>query len=176
MKVTERSNHPFWLPTIIELKELNWSCKHMKKFRSSQPCISINFCTGSSSPKWVSLNSLAKHDPIYSYRLLPEQLIKSVLQNSENSYSENFKSHEKVMEFFFSKVAGYNLTKKGLYQRFFHMKFVKHFWTVFLLGQFLVNDSVSFMPSSNFNSVFNAVPVFHLLHFDSCICATLSKE
>ena len=30
--------------TIIELKELNWLCKHMKNVRSSQPCISANFC------------------------------------------------------------------------------------------------------------------------------------
>ena len=29
----------------MELKELNWLCKHMKKVRSSQPCISMNFCT-----------------------------------------------------------------------------------------------------------------------------------
>ena len=29
--------------TIMELKELNWLCKHMKNVRSSQPCISMNF-------------------------------------------------------------------------------------------------------------------------------------
>ena len=29
----------------MELKELNWLCKHMKNFRSSQPCTSMNFCT-----------------------------------------------------------------------------------------------------------------------------------
>ena len=35
----------------------------------------------------------------------------------------------KVMEFFFSKVAGYNLTKNGLHERFIHVKFVKLFRT-----------------------------------------------
>ena len=29
--------------TIMELKELNWLCKHMKNVRSSQPCMSMNF-------------------------------------------------------------------------------------------------------------------------------------
>ena len=56
-KVTERSNHSFLLfdesrfsdiPAIIELKELNSWCKHMKNVRSSQPCISKNFSTDSS--------------------------------------------------------------------------------------------------------------------------------
>ena len=40
------------------------------------------------------------------------------------------------MEFFFSKVAGYNLTKKGLHQRFFPVKFVKLFRAVFNQGNF----------------------------------------
>ena len=31
--------------TIIELRELNGLCKHMKNVRSSQPCILMNFCT-----------------------------------------------------------------------------------------------------------------------------------
>ena len=31
--------------TIMELKELNCWCKHMKNVRSSQPFISTNFCT-----------------------------------------------------------------------------------------------------------------------------------
>ena len=31
--------------TIIELKELNWLCKHTKNVRSSQPFTSMNFCT-----------------------------------------------------------------------------------------------------------------------------------
>ena len=30
---------------IMELKELNRLCKHMKNVRSSQPRISMNFCT-----------------------------------------------------------------------------------------------------------------------------------
>ena len=30
---------------IMELKELNWLCKHIKNVRPSQPCISMNFCT-----------------------------------------------------------------------------------------------------------------------------------
>ena len=54
-KATERSNHSFLLAiwwtsfsdicTIMELKELNWLCKHMKNVRSSQPCFSMNICT-----------------------------------------------------------------------------------------------------------------------------------
>ena len=36
-----------------------------------------------------------------------------------------------MMEIFFSKVAGYNVTKKGLHQSFFAVKFVKHFREVF---------------------------------------------
>ena len=31
--------------TIMELKKLNWQCKHMKNVRSHQPCISKNFST-----------------------------------------------------------------------------------------------------------------------------------
>ena len=31
--------------TIIELKWLNWLCKYMKNVRSSQPGVSVNFCT-----------------------------------------------------------------------------------------------------------------------------------
>ena len=31
--------------TITELKELNWLFKHMENVRSSQPIISMNFCT-----------------------------------------------------------------------------------------------------------------------------------
>ena len=31
--------------TTMELKELNWLCKHMKNVRSCQPCISMNVCT-----------------------------------------------------------------------------------------------------------------------------------
>ena len=55
VKFTERSNHSFLPPiwwtrfsdicTIIELKEFNWLCKHVKNVRSSQPCILMNFCT-----------------------------------------------------------------------------------------------------------------------------------
>ena len=40
---------------IIELKELHWLCKHIKNVRSSQSCVSINFCTESSSSMWLSL-------------------------------------------------------------------------------------------------------------------------
>ena len=59
-KVTERSNPSFLLfdesrfsdiSAIIELKELNSLCKRMKNFRSSQPCISKNFCTEFSKAK-----------------------------------------------------------------------------------------------------------------------------
>ena len=55
VKVTERSNHSFYclfdesrfsdICRIMELKELNSLCKHMKNVRCSQPCISMNFCT-----------------------------------------------------------------------------------------------------------------------------------
>ena len=41
-----------------------------------------------------------------------------------------------VMQFFFSKVAAYNLTKKELRQRFFPVKFVKIFRTVFNIATF----------------------------------------
>ena len=41
--------------TIIELKEINWLCKHMENVIGSQPCISMNFCTESSYSTWVSL-------------------------------------------------------------------------------------------------------------------------
>ena len=41
-----------------------------------------------------------------------------------------------MVEFFFSKFAGYNLTKKGLHQRFFPVKFVKLFRAVFNQGNF----------------------------------------
>ena len=44
--------------TIKELKELNWLWRHMKNVRSSQPCISMNVCTESSSSIWVSLIEL----------------------------------------------------------------------------------------------------------------------
>ena len=46
------------------------------------------------------------------------------------------KSCKRVMQFFFSKVAAYNLTKKGLHQRFFPVKFVKLFRTVFNIATF----------------------------------------
>ena len=46
------------------------------------------------------------------------------------------KSCKKVTEFFFSKVAGYNLTKTGFHQRFFPVKFVKLFRAVFNQGNF----------------------------------------
>ena len=46
------------------------------------------------------------------------------------------KSCKKVMEFFFSNVAGYNLIKKGLHQRFFPVKVVKLFRAVFNQGNF----------------------------------------
>ena len=52
VRVTERGNHLFFCPfdesrfadtcTIIEWKELNWLCKHMKNVRSSQSGISMN--------------------------------------------------------------------------------------------------------------------------------------
>ena len=37
-----------------------WLCKYMKNVRSSQPCISMNFCTESSSSTWTSLSWLIK--------------------------------------------------------------------------------------------------------------------
>ena len=46
------------------------------------------------------------------------------------------KSCKRVMQFFFSKVAAYNLTKKGIHQRFFPVKFVKLFRTVFNIATF----------------------------------------
>ena len=46
-------------------------------------------------------------------------------------FLDKVKSCKKRMEFFFSKVSGYNLTKKGHHQRFFPVKFVKLFRAVF---------------------------------------------
>ena len=46
------------------------------------------------------------------------------------------KSCKRAMQFLFSKVAAYNLTKKGLHQRFFPVKFVKLFRTVFNIATF----------------------------------------
>ena len=70
VKVPERSNHLFLLSiwwtrysdicTIIELKELNWLCKHMKNVRSSQPCISMNFVLNSAKHKFLSHVSIVK--------------------------------------------------------------------------------------------------------------------
>ena len=47
----------FWQCNIYT--EINWLCKHRKKVRSSQTCISINFCTKLSKTKfslWVLLS------------------------------------------------------------------------------------------------------------------------
>ena len=44
---------------------------------------------------------------------------------------ERVNSCTKMMDFFFSKVSGYNLIKNGLHQRLFPMKFVKLFRTDF---------------------------------------------
>ena len=44
----------------------------------------------------------------------------------------------------FSKAAGYNLTKERLNERFFHIEFVRTCHNGNLLGQLLMNDSVSF--------------------------------
>ena len=41
---------------IIELKELNWLCKHMKNVRSSQPCISMNFVLNSVKQKFAHVS------------------------------------------------------------------------------------------------------------------------
>ena len=46
------------------------------------------------------------------------------------------KSCKRVMQFSFSKVAAHNLTKKGLHQRFFPVKFVKLVRTVFTIATF----------------------------------------
>ena len=72
-----------------------------------------------------------------------------------------------MMEFFFSKVAGYNLTKKRLHKRFFRVKFVRTCQNGYLQGQFLVNDSVSSKHVIHFTIVFNAVAKFLQLHLDS---------
>ena len=50
---------------IIELKELNWLRRHMKNNRSSQLCISMNFCTESSSSMWVSLRTIPVHFKVH---------------------------------------------------------------------------------------------------------------
>ena len=118
VKVTERSNHSFllsiwWiaffrhlydrdvealsniLGTIMELKELNWLCKHMKKVRSSQLCISMNFCTEFSKTQVFHV-SIVKASWIYEklldpYFLVVEVLRKNLLPNGEDKL-ENFES------------------------------------------------------------------------------------
>ena len=46
VKLTERGNHSFllsiwWMTFLMECVELNWLCKHAKKFRSSQAAILV---------------------------------------------------------------------------------------------------------------------------------------
>ena len=64
-KVTERSNYSFLLfgesrfsdiCTILELKEPNWLCKHMKNVRSSQTCISMNLVLTSVKHKFFHVS------------------------------------------------------------------------------------------------------------------------
>ena len=81
-----------------------------------------------------------------------------------------------MMDFFFSEVAGCNLSKKRLHERFVHAKFVRTCRNSYLLGQLLMNDSVSFRHLWDFISVLKAVAVFLPLHLDSCPCAALSKQ
>ena len=60
-------NHFFRICTIMELKELNWFCKHVRNVKSSQPYISMNFCTEFSKHKFfhVSIVKLlfVAHEP-----------------------------------------------------------------------------------------------------------------
>ena len=58
-----------------------------------------------------------------------EQPLKSPILN-------RVKSYKIVMQFFFSKVTAYNLTKKGLHQILFPVKFIKLFRTVFNITNF----------------------------------------
>ena len=60
VKVTGKSNHSFYclfdesrssdICTIMELKELNWLCKHTENVKSSQPCI-----------QWILVLNQVKH-------------------------------------------------------------------------------------------------------------------
>ena len=87
------------------------------------------------------------------------------------------KSCKKVMEFFSSKVAGYNLTKKGLHQRFFPVKFAKLFRAVFNQGNFW--QMILYVLG-----LYEILPVFSTqwqliflrLHNDNCPCGTVSKQ
>ena len=113
VKVTERSNHSFLLSiclfnesrfsdiyTIMELKELNWLCKHMKNVRSSQPCISMNFSTEfskaiqQSSSMWVSFKffQLIKWELFEGcvtnqhYTILPRKVFSNAGRQIENRF------------------------------------------------------------------------------------------
>ena len=83
-----------------------------------------------------------------------------------------------MVEFFFSKVAGYNLTKKELHQRFFPVKFVKLFRAAFNQGNFweiilhlVGHDSAP----SDFTGVLNGIAVFLRLHNDNLPLRSLIK-
>ena len=49
-------------------------CKYMKKARRSQPCISMNLCTESSSSMWVSLNRKSMGYSTKWYKWFSKQL------------------------------------------------------------------------------------------------------
>ena len=78
------------------------------------------------------------------------------------------KSCKKMMEFFFSKVSGYNLTKKGIHQRFFLVKFVKLFRAVLNQNNFwqMIEHRVGLY----------AISVFLRLLFDNFPSGVLSKQ
>ena len=122
--------------------QLGWTCIQKIKFDQrqgrAQPRCGVKFTPGWNYTCNVPLS-------------LTSDSFQPKLQNSENSYI--LKKLTKVMEFFFSKVAGYNITKKRLHERFLHAKFVRTCQNGYLLGQFLVNDSV-------FLGIYEILPVF----------------
>ena len=78
------------------------------------------------------------------------------------------------MEFFFRKVVGYKLTKKGLYQRFLPVKFVKLFRAVFNQGN-VWQMILYLLGLYEILLVFlKAMTIFIRLNNDNCPCGTLA--
>ena len=88
---------------IIELKELNWLRKHMKNVRSSQPCLSMNFCTEFSKAlfQWIFVLNSAKH------KFFPVSIVK--VKDSFRSTCSNFRaSLKKDLECFNFRATTFN--------------------------------------------------------------------
>ena len=108
---------------------------------------------------------------------LQKQLFTIAPQNSY--YKKACKSRRKktVMEFFFSKVAGCHLTKKGLHcSLFISGELCEILQTSFFLKNLRANISVPFRPFQDFTGVLNEVTLFFRVNFDSCPCTALPQH